>query len=239
MTHENPELYFYDELPPDERAAFETHLASCAECRTALAELASIRAALEPARDDAERSPFEWHAFMRRLERRLDDVQGHAAGPRRPVMYAVLALAATLVVGIAVGALWQRERSAAVTGRAPVSAASTASAPANRAAVLAAADHFRRAKLVLLGLASKDPAAAGAADWAYERALAASLLPDTRLHRLAALEAGEAGLADLLGDLELLLLQASYAERPDRTTLTRLQRFINRRDLFVRMEIGL
>jgi hypothetical protein len=92
---------------------------------------------------------------------------------------------------------------------------------------------------VLLGLASKDAGAESVDDWSYERSLAASLLPDTRLLRLTALEEGDGEMASLLNDLEILLLQASFSADPDRSTLSRLQRYINRRDLLVRTELGL
>jgi hypothetical protein len=92
---------------------------------------------------------------------------------------------------------------------------------------------------VLLGLANKDAGAVSVDDWSYERSLAASLLPDTRLLRLSALEEGDGEMASLLSDLEVLLLQTSFSAEPDRATLSRLQRYINRRDLLVRTELGL
>jgi hypothetical protein len=55
MTHDMPgtcgehELlvgYLYDELEPDERARFTSHLDSCAECRTALEEMRGVRSQL-------------------------------------------------------------------------------------------------------------------------------------------------------------------------------------------------
>lgn len=253
------ELYFYDEQTPADRAAFEAHLPGCAACRAALAELRTIRTALEPMRGHAdrpratgapgERDDFEWRAFMRRLDRRLDAESGRPSS-RPAIVIGVLALAATLTMGIVAGVLWQRElarrtpenlRLSAESAAAadPRSSAQSAAADPRASAVAAAADHFERAKIVLLGLANKDAATSGSNDWSYERALAASLLPDTRLHRLAALEAGDPELADLLNDLEVLLLQASFASDSDRATLSRLQRYINRRDLLVRMEIGL
>lgn len=246
------ELYFYDEQTPAERAAFEAHLPGCDACRAALADLGTIRTALEPLRSAADRlrgaeapgdrDEFEWRAFMRRLDERLDD-DGARPSSSRAIGIGVLALAASLAVGIVGGALWQREQASRASSPSRSSAQSAAatdsqgSAPS--AATGAASDHFERAKVVLLGLANKDAAASGSTDWSYERALASSLLPDTRLHRLAALEAGDPKLADLLNDLEVLLLQTSFASDPDRATLSRLQRYINRRDLLVRMELGL
>ena len=79
--------------------------------------------------------------------------------------------------------------------------------------------HFERSKLVVLGLANKDARKAGGDDWAYERGLASNLLNDTRLYRLAAEERGMKTLAGVMGDLEIVLLQTSLADAPDRAAL--------------------
>jgi hypothetical protein len=234
------ELYFYGELGPDDHATFERHLPDCRACQEALDELTEIRNALAPIPGLAQRSHFEWAAFMRRLDARIYE-QPQAAG-RRPTMTAALAIAASLVIGIGAGVLWQRGRTrpsipgSAADGR---PAATPSAAQQARWTRDAALQHLDRSKIVLLGLANKDAGAVSADDWAYERSLAASLLPDTRLLRLSALEAGDAELASLLNDLEVLMLQASFSAEPDRATLSRLQRFISHRDLLVRAELGI
>ena len=159
-------------------------------------------------------------------------------------MTAALAIAASLVIGIGAGVLWQRERSrpsipGSTAAGLPAAAGQSAAQQARWKARDAAIQHLDRSKIVLLGLANKDAGAVSADDWAYERSLAASLLPDTRLLRLSALEAGDAELASLLNDLEVLMLQASFSAEPDRATLSRLQRYISHRDLLVRAELGL
>jgi hypothetical protein len=97
--------------------------------------------------------------------------------------------------------------------------------------------HFQRSKLVVLGLATKDATKPGEDDWAYERELATGLLNDTRLYRLAAEERGMTGLAGVMRDLELVLLQTSMSERPDEESLEQLQRLIRRRDLLTKMDV--
>ncbi|MGH9331462.1 MAG: hypothetical protein ACRD09_13560, partial [Vicinamibacterales bacterium] len=217
-------------------------LSACRSCCAALGELEEMRAALAPMRAQGERSDFEWRAFMRRLDARLDR---EAAPIRRPNpgVLAAAGIAATLAVGVVAGVLWQREQArTAVPGVQPGVTAQTgdgADDVVRERSREAAAEHLDRAKIVLLGLANKDTGAVSADDWSYERSLAASLLPDTRLHRLAALEAGDAEMASLLNDLEVLMLQASFSAEPDRATLSRLQRYINRRDLLVRTELGI
>ena len=100
-----------------------------------------------------------------------------------------------------------------------------------------AEDHLERSKLVLLGLVTKDPGAARPADWRYERDLAGQMLADTAQYRLAASQQGLDGLAGVLGDLELVLLQTSLSDDADPNALARLQNLIGKRDLLVRIEV--
>ncbi|MBI2220635.1 MAG: zf-HC2 domain-containing protein [Acidobacteria bacterium] len=243
---ETPTLYFYGELDPAARNDFERHLATCAACAAAVGELEQVRAALDD-RASVTRTDAEWADFMRRLGAATCDVRratvrratvpradvstSHVARRTWHVTWHVMtwfALAATLLVGVALGLVWQPRslppRQATVNGTA-----------GDAALEAAAARHFERAKIVLLGLVMKDTERASAADWEYERALAASLLPETRLFRLSAADRGDARLARLLGDLETVLLQASMASDADPPELQRLQRIIRGRDLIVRM----
>jgi putative zinc finger protein len=98
-------------------------------------------------------------------------------------------------------------------------------------------EHFERSKLVVLGLATRDPRATPASDWGYERQLAASLLSDTRMYRLAAQDRGLSDLARAMGDLETVLLQASLSDQQDPDALERLQRLIRKRDLVTKMQV--
>ena len=96
--------------------------------------------------------------------------------------------------------------------------------------------HFERSKLVVLGLATKDPGDVSPSDWAYERQLASSLLDVTRMYRRAAEQRGMSSIARVMGDLELVLLQASTPDQPDTAALERVQRLIRKRDLVTKME---
>ena len=220
-------LYYYGELDEHERGAFERHLRLCQSCVPAFAELEAMRAAL--AHRGGAPPPAD---FTARLLSRIE-AEGAAATTdetRSRTAWTWLPLAALLVIGIALGLVWERR----TLGPAQPAAEQHA---ADAALDAAAERHFERAKLVVLGLAMKDPTRTGARDWEYERELAATLLPDTRLFRMAAADRGDARLADLLGDLETVLLQASMSAEPDAPELERIQRAIQRRDLLVRMQL--
>jgi hypothetical protein len=250
------ELYFYGELPQGERVAVQAHLNGCAECRAALEDLSVIRRALASRPDVATPPGGDWSGFMRRLNAAVAAQQSHAdAGiatptvvtPLRRQLMPYMALAATLaLVTIAVITVQNRrpapESSAGrAEGTIPALPAPEAVQPVRHASLSTNPDpgllavsgqHFERSKLVVLGLVTKT---GHQDDWAYERGLASSLLGDTRLYRLAAEERGMQPLADVMSDLELVLLQASMADQPTEASLHQLQRLIRRRDLLTKM----
>ncbi|HEX9366444.1 MAG TPA: hypothetical protein VF921_07445 [Vicinamibacterales bacterium] len=112
----------------------------------------------------------------------------------------------------------------------------TAGAGTDRALREGSAEHLERSKLVVLGLASRDPHVR-ARDWRYERALAGTLLSETRLYRQAAIQDGATDVARVMRDLETVLLEASMSDKNDGAALERVQRLIAKRDLVVKMQV--
>jgi hypothetical protein len=246
------ELYFYGELPQPERAAVQAHLARCAECRAALEDLAVIRAALANRPDVATPPGGDWSGFMRRLNVAVSAEQSSRGPldatpvtPLRRQLAPYLAVAATLaLVTFAVLTMLNRRPvpdttrvatappTAGAEGAQPLRQASLTTRDPDPGLLAVSGEHFERSKLVVLGLVTKS---GSQDDWAYERDLASSLLGDTRLYRQAAEERGMQPLADVMGDLELVLLQTSMADQPDEASLHQLQRLIRRRDLLTKM----
>ena len=91
---------------------------------------------------------------------------------------------------------------------------------------------------MVLGLATKDAQHASRADWTYERELASTLLSDTRMYRMAAEDRGMGAVADVMRDLELVLLQASLTDERDPSALAQIQRLIRKRDLLEKMTMA-
>jgi hypothetical protein len=238
------ELYFYDELTPREREAVETHVLSCGHCRTVLAELGVIRDALAQRRVVSGPASGDWSAFMSRLDASIAGerlparhiVEFARASRRRYVNYVAMAALLTLVTVSVAIAIRSRAVPASPVTRTAVDRR-PAQAPTDTAAFRALSEeHFERSKLVVLGLATKDPQR-GAADWRYERELATSLLNDTRMYRLAAEDRGLTSLAGVMRDLELVLLQTSLTDDKDPASLPQLQRLIQKRDLLEKMDV--
>jgi hypothetical protein len=255
------ELYFYDELEGAECARVETHLRGCAECADALEELRVIRDALAGRPDVSTPASGDWSGFMTRLGTAIDAEQNARRvmvflprpARRRFVAYLAMAAVLTLVtIGVTMALRSRHAQSTqtiATTAEGTVRPSPTGVGPGrpettdNAAAEAQAADfaalseeHFERSKLVVLGLATKDPEDRRASDWAYERELASSLLNDTRMYRLAAEDRGLANIADVMRDLELVLLETSLTDEKDPAALRQLQRVIQKRDLLEKMD---
>jgi hypothetical protein len=245
------ELYFYDELEAAARAEAARHLATCAECRHALDEMREIQTALATLPEVAAPPDENWAPFMARLDAAVRSAPSPVAAMKvRPLtsvrrtpthQYAAyIAMAALLALVTMSVAYVIRYRAATGSGTstAPsVASAEPAARPWTQDAAFAALSeqHFERSKLVVLGLASKDVDRNEGAAWGYERELASTLLNDTRLYRFAAEERGMTALAKIMGDLELVLLQASSSGEPEAATLQQIQSLIRKRDLVTRM----
>jgi hypothetical protein len=235
------ESYFYGELAGAEQDRVERHIGACAECRAALGDLSAIRAALAARRPVVAPPGGDWSGFMARLDRETNPVRLVSGGS--PWSRAGLMAMAAMLVLVTIGAVL-----AFRAGRPPDHAIETMARPAGEPAAPAAPadeagfealseEHFERSKLVVLGLAAKDPAHVTSADWTYERELAPTLLSDTRMYRMAAEERGLRSIADVMGDLELVLLQASFTDVRDPASLAQIQRLIRKRDLVEKMDV--
>lgn len=252
------ELYFYDELDAAARARVEGHVRACDACGQRLDDLRAIRRALA-SRPVVDAPPADdWSGFMRRLDAavaretapaaRTIAMPSRLAVPRQAWgMRAAMVFAATLAlatIGVAIAARY-RAAPAPVTqiaGRPAVqpavqALASAVQADPDRSLKEVTAEHLERSKLVVLGLATRDPRRTTPADWEYERQLAGNLLTDTRLYRLQAQDRGLTDVAHVMRDLETVLIETSMADKPDRDTLERVQRLITKRDLVVKMQV--
>lgn len=231
------ELYFYGELPPAGQRQVEDHLRACGECRTALDDLHAIGRALAARPVVAAPAGDDWSGFMARLASATTEA-AHAPGSLRWSRAGLAAAAALLAITMAGVMFTMRSRPPAP----PVPAVSTQPLPAPLARPDDAGfealseEHFERSKLVVLGLAAKDPSRTASADWVYERELAARLLTDTRMYRMAAEDRGLRSIAEVMSDLELVLLQASFTDARDPAALGQVQRLIRKRDLVEKLD---
>lgn len=250
-------LYFYGEMEPAARKRAEAHLRECAACQLRLADLDAIREALASRPAAAAPPTGDWSGFMRRLDQTVRAMPAPEFAPStsantgfRPSARQAMALAAMVAlvtIGVVTAA---RYRSAAPASQAPAPASQVVAAPPPATVTQSTADispdhalremsaeHLERSKLVVLGLATRDPYSTTADDWQYERRLAGTLLNDTRLYRIAAQDRGVTDVARVMRDLETVLLEASLSDSSDKDALGRVQRLISKRDLVVKMQV--
>lgn len=242
------DLYFYDELDPSDRRAVEEHLLACSECRAGLDELRVIREALASRPDVSAPASGDWSSFMTRLNaslgkertRTVTAVPMTTASRRVYVEYlAIAALLSLITLSVALALRKPQVPADAVPTVAPAVVQHVGPAPTKDVSAFRAMteEHFERSKLVVLGLATKNPEELKSIDWAYERELATGLLNDTRLYRLAAEDRGLDKLAGVMRDLELVLLQTSMTDDKDPSSLQQIQRLIRHRDLIEKMDV--
>ena len=236
------ELYFYGELDVETAAVIEEHVASCPDCGRLLEELRLIREALAGRPDVSAPPNGDWSAFMARL----DGAVASEVVPLRPNVVGIasrrsyvplLAMAALLTLVTMTVLFVARNRQEGLAPSQEIARGADASATSDTVGLATVGQqHLERSKLVLLGLTSKDAAAAGS-EWEYERDLATRLLADTRLYRIAAEDRGMTTLAGILKDLELVLLQTSMTQGTDPAALSQIQRAIRKRDLLQKVDM--
>jgi hypothetical protein len=220
-------LLYYGESPA--AAAAEAHLAACGACR---AEWDALRAALDAVTDETaaassrERTPADIDATWLALRPRLQATR-HARSVRR-FLLAPLAAAAALVVAFLAGRHWSVPS--------PPPAAAADERVRERVLLVAVGDHLERSQMLLVELAAAPRGRA--ADIGIEQGWAQELVGANRLYRQAALRAGEPAVADVLDELERLLVEvASAPETLQPEQLARLQERIEARGLLFKVRV--
>jgi len=193
LSEDDLVLLFYGEADDDLRA----HFGGCAECRSAMGTLESLLATLRE--DDV---PERGEEFSRAIWERVKPQRAPVAFvPRRARVLPVArrlapfaALAASLLVAFLLG------RASHVSE--PITAGAR-----ERILLVAVSEHLERTQMVLVEL--QNAGGNGDVDLSSERQWAQELVPSNRLYRQAAVRAGETGMANVLEDLERLLVEVA------------------------------
>jgi hypothetical protein len=202
LTQDEIVLFHYREMSGRQRRAADEHLQTCSLCRGELAGLARTIEMVETLHVPERGQNYGSEVWMR-IRPRLTD----GNHPRWRFLFPLRAwaLAASAMVLLAVafwgGRWWQERHTPAVAAIPP--------AARERILMVAVGDHLERTQMLLVELLHQEPA--GTTDVSPTKELAQDLLQSNRLYRQTALRAGDPGLANLLDQLERVLLDISHS----------------------------
>jgi len=215
MRHPNEEeLIAYHDGEVFQREAIAGHLADCEECRVELERIDAVLAALntmpvpEPG-DDYGRQV--WRQIAPRLrEKRTHWWDFFLVAPRatnwlEPRRWAAVgAIAGLVLVAFLAGRFSRRG------GPEPI--ATDASQVRERVLIMAVGEHLGRSEMVLVELANAEPrnASQKQVNISAEQRRAEDLLEENRLYRQTALKEGDTALANVLDELERVLLDVAH-----------------------------
>lgn len=212
----------------DEGEGDAAHLRSCAECAAAVARMREVLKAVE-AEPVPERGDGYGASVWERLQPRLEfERAARRRAERRRRLVAWGALAASLAVAFFAG----RHSTTVV----PVVAESIPPEARERILLLAVGEHLERSQVLLVELSNAGPGAEVDVDAARETA--EDLVTANRVYRASAQQAGDAGVASVLAELERVLVEVAH-QGPDASAkeLERIRRRIEDRGLLFKVRV--
>ena len=237
LSEEDLVLAQYRELPAAEQAQAEAHLADCEACRDARERLVETLGLVDAA-PAAEAPPGFERVMWARVQARLDDARQPRGWFLPRWVWAGSGIAALALVAFLAGRWSGAPTPAPSVAGAPgaVTGAAGGDSVPDRVLLVAAGDHFDRTQMVLAELVNADPAQAGILD--SERARAADLVSTNRVIRQSAEAAGDQVMADLLDDLERVLLEVANGGGEDTAAeLELLRARIESRGILFRLRV--
>ena len=195
-------LYHYGELPG--RAAAAAHVRDCVQCSKEYERLSRVLAAV-----DTFEAPKRSEGYGREMWARVrphleeDDARNRVGWFAWPHLAFASGLAVLVLAAFFVGRVWP-SRSAPIVA----TTTQTVTAPSrDRVLMVAIGDHLERSQMVLIELVNREPSAT--VDISSEQAWAGDLVAASRLYRQTAVRDGETALADVLDDLERVLVEVA------------------------------
>lgn len=225
MNHISEEqfvLFYYGEAPETE--GIESHLAECEACRSDFRSLQLVLNTVDSApvpERGAEYPDQVWRSIEKRLALR-----------RKPVWSRwwiwAPAMAALVLAAFLAGRLSHRPAGPELAKNQHIR---------ERILLVAVGDHLERSQMVLAEL-SNAPEAKGKLDITDEREMAQELLDDNRLYRQTAHKTGDTTVANVLDDLERVLIEIAHSpNQVSGSQLADLQQEIESRGLLFKVRV--
>ena len=241
LTEDELILHYYGEVDRADEARVDQHLAECGECQAAKAQLQRVLSLVETAPPLEARPGFERDVWAR-LEPQLDaNLAGRLlslvrrSAKREGGWFPQWALAGG-VAALVLAAFVAGRVSGGDAVRTTDDPAVMADASPDRVLHAAVGDHLDRTQMMLTELVNNDVDQGDA--FAGEQARASDLVAANRLIRQSASQSGDTGVADVLEDLERVLLEIANAPADVTSNqLSDLKDRITAQDLLFRVRV--
>jgi predicted anti-sigma-YlaC factor YlaD len=231
LSEEELILHYYGETERADKVRVADHLASCDDCQAADTQLRRVMTLVDSAPAAEARPGFERDVWAR-LEPQLVHRSAKREGGWRTLFWAPQWALAGGVAALVLVAFMAGRISNAPGGAAP--APLQAEFAPERVLQAAVGDHLDRTQMMLAELANSDQAGV----LATEQERAADLVAVNRVIRASAEQSGDAAIADVLEDLERVLLEIANAPaNASSNELTDLQSRITTQDLLFRLRV--
>jgi len=228
LTEDELILQYYGEIERADRGRVESHLESCIECQLASTKLRRVMMLVDSAAPVEAPLGFERTAWAR-LEPALD--QQKRRGFFWIPQFALAGGVAALVMVAFMAGRFTTTDPAGVTTASPVAAADP-----DRLLLAEVGDHLDRTQMMLVELANAETDHADVLG--LEQGRAVDLVAANRLIRQSAEQSGDVVIADVLEDLERVLLEiANSPAEASSNDLTDLQSRITDQDLLFRLRV--
>ena len=216
----------------------ERHLAECATCREsveAVRRVVAAASAMEVPEPDAMFEARVWRGVRPELDPRPAPGGWREWFSVRRLAPAT-AMAVVVLAAFLAGRFWPRPE----VGPGPATAVATPQVR-ERILLVAVGDHLDRAQSILLEISNAEPTAGAhdkTVDISHERKRAEELLGANRLYRQTALRTGDAPVANVLDELEPLLVElANSPSEVPASELEALQKRIAARGLLLKVRV--
>lgn len=250
--HERIIEALYDELDEDLKAELTEHLQSCRDCARLYRETAETIRVMDT-RETSQRDEEFWTVYSERLTARLEAQEsdnkqssGHkhfdeySTGNTRHVLR-IWAIAALILVGIFLGKLiWTQE---SPPEHVPPSAVSTPSVTGTEfvSDEDRAQSYLDKSKLLLLALDNFEPQTDNTVtlNLQTQRQISESLVREAAYLKNALNDPAEMRLRELIGDLEIILLQIANLENEhDLEAVEMVQRGVDEQGILFRIDLS-
>jgi hypothetical protein len=207
-TEDELVLHYYGEAPNEIRSVTEAHLADCPSCTAAWQELTAVLGAVTAVPVPEPDESFE-RVMWARISR---DLPARRTGWLHARLAVVGALAAALVAVIAGTMTWITLATHGTNSAMP-NIADEAPVPGREERVLLTAitEHLSQTEILLVEVMNGQPAAAEPDAWTFQRTTADELVASGRLYRQTARKTGDVQVANVLDDLEGVLVEVAAA----------------------------